>query len=102
MTEQANRTNLLLRNDTIFGVCEALGQDFGINPTWLRVAFCLPVFWNAGVVVAVYCGLGVIVAATRFAFPDRYADPQPALKAVEGSAAVKAEEKQDERELIAA
>ena len=45
MTAQAN-TNLILRNDTILGVCEAIGQDFGFNPTWLRIAFCLPVFWN--------------------------------------------------------
>ena len=42
MTAPAQTTNLLLRNDTILGVCEALGQDFGINPTWLRVAFCRP------------------------------------------------------------
>lgn len=70
MTAQAN-TNLMLRNDTILGVCEALGQDFGINPTWLRVAFCAPIFWNPALVVGAYLGLGVLVAVTRFAAPDR-------------------------------
>ena len=28
----AKTTNLMLRNDTILGVCEAIGQDFGFNP----------------------------------------------------------------------
>ena len=42
----AQTTNLMLRNDTILGVCEAIGTDFGFNPNWLRVAFCVPMFWN--------------------------------------------------------
>jgi hypothetical protein len=46
MTATPNQTNLMLRNDTILGVCEAIGQDFGINPNWLRVAFCVPIYWN--------------------------------------------------------
>ncbi len=40
-----NQTLLPLRNDTILGVCEALGQDFGFNPTWLRLAFIAPIFF---------------------------------------------------------
>lgn len=70
MTAQA-RTNLMLRSDTILGVCEAIGQDFGFNPNWLRVAFCAPVFLNPVLAISAYAGLGVLVAATRFAFPDR-------------------------------
>ena len=96
----AQTTNLLLRNDTIFGVCEALGQDFGINPTWLRVAFCLPVFWNPLLVIGAYCALGVLVAALRFTLPDRK------VAIVEGSkpatVAAEASEIVDERELVAA
>ena len=64
-------TNLFLRNDTIFGVCEAIGQDFGFNSNWLRLAFCAPIFWNPGLVVGAYAALGLVVAITRFAFPDR-------------------------------
>ena len=67
----AQTTNLVLRNDTILGVCEALGQDFGIHPNWLRLAFCAPIYWNPVLVCSVYLGLGLIVAATRFALPDR-------------------------------
>jgi phage shock protein C len=93
-------TNLILRNDTILGVCEAIGQDFGINPTWLRVAFCLSVFLNPVLAVGVYLGLGLLVAGTRFAFPNRTVQvhsnaAQPKL--IEPTAAVA-----EERDLIAA
>lgn len=102
MSDQGqSKTNLVLRNDTILGVCEALGQDFGIHPNWLRLAFCAPIYWNAGLVLGVYLGLGVLVAATRFAFPDRYvtvpaAAAKPAL--VEAARPVV----EEHRELIAA
>jgi phage shock protein C len=101
MTEQANTTNLMLRNDTILGVCEAIGQDLGINPTWLRVAFCLPIFWNPLLTIGAYLGLGLVVAGTRFAFPDRKAQPAAApaqLVEIEATAT----EIVEERELIAA
>jgi phage shock protein PspC (stress-responsive transcriptional regulator) len=79
-----NQTPLPLRNDTILGVCEALGQDFGINPTWLRVAFIAPIFFAPVAGIAVYLGLGVIVAATRYFAPDQPASQQVVeAKAVE-------------------
>jgi phage shock protein C len=97
----AQSTNLLLRNDTILGVCEAIGQDFGFNPNWLRVAFCAPIFWNPALVVGAYVALGTVVAATRFLSPDRSATvpaaAAPRLAEVEASATVI-----EERELIAA
>jgi phage shock protein C len=97
----AQSTNLLLRNDTILGVCEAIGQDFGFNPNWLRVAFCAPIFWNPALVVGAYVALGAVVAATRFLSPDRSATvtaaAAPRLAEVEASATVI-----EERELIAA
>jgi len=97
-TAPAPTTNLVMRNDTILGVCEAIGQDFGFNPNWLRIAFCAPVYWNPGLVLAVYLGLGVLVAATRFAFPDRHAELPKAAPAAQAAASEMAEE----RELIAA
>ena len=38
---------LPFRSDTILGVCEALGQDFGFNPTYLRIALASLVLWNS-------------------------------------------------------
>jgi len=100
MTAQAT-TNLVLRHDTILGVCEAIGQDFGFNPNWLRVAFCAPIYWNPAAVLGVYLALGVLVAATRYAFPDRHADASVASgQPVEVETT--ATEIIEERELIAA
>ena len=69
--ENARQPALPFRGDTLLGVCEAIGQDLGINPTWLRVAFASLLLWNPEVIVIAYLALGVIVAVTRLVFPDR-------------------------------
>ena len=74
--QMTNQTPLPLRHDTILGVCEALGQDFGINPTWLRLAFIAPIFFAPAATVVAYVGLGVIVAATRLFAPNKPASQQ--------------------------
>jgi phage shock protein PspC (stress-responsive transcriptional regulator) len=101
MTAQAQTTNLLLRNDTILGVCQAIGEDFGFNPNWLRIAFCAPIYWNPALVLGVYLTLGVVVAATRFAFPDRRGEA-PAAAAPLVAVETTGNEIVEERELIAA
>jgi phage shock protein PspC (stress-responsive transcriptional regulator) len=71
-----NQTPLPLRHDTILGVCEALGQEFGFNPLWLRLAFIGPIFFAPMAAIAAYLGLGLIVAATRHFSPDKPASEQ--------------------------
>jgi len=66
--------NLLLRNDTILGVCEAIGRDFGFHPNWLRLAFCGAFFVSPAIVAAAYVALGIPVAVARWKFPA----PKPA------------------------
>jgi phage shock protein C len=58
------------RDHTFFGVCEALGEDFGFNPVFLRVAFAVGLFFNAVAVLAFYAGLGALVAFTRLVAPN--------------------------------
>lgn len=70
MTEK-KQPNLFLRNDTIFGVCEALGEDFGFNPQYLRIALILPLFWFPVEIVALYFGLGLFVLVSRLLVPAR-------------------------------
>lgn len=83
-----NQTPLPLRHDTILGVCEALGQDFGFNPTWLRLAFIAPIFFAPVWTVVAYLALGALVAATRLLFKDKPASEQlveaRAIELVEG------------------
>lgn len=64
-------TAVPLRAHTIFGVCEALGEDFGINPLWLRVPFAASVLISPLYSVAAYCALGLVVLASRLFFPAR-------------------------------
>jgi phage shock protein PspC (stress-responsive transcriptional regulator) len=67
---QAVQTNVFTRDDTFFGVCQAIGDDFGFSPQWLRIAFALAIFWNPFAAVAAYAGLGALVLATRWLVPN--------------------------------
>ena len=83
--EQDNN-NLFRRRDTFFGICEAVGQDFGFNPTWLRLAFVAPLFVFPVQTFAAYFALGLIVLASRLLFPaNRQAaavvQPAPTIQA---------------------
>ena len=69
----ANR-NLFLRNDTMLGVCQGLGEEFGFNPTWLRLALAFGVLWNPPAVVAIYLALGAALAIGRWFAPLPSAD----------------------------
>ena len=69
MQAQENQVALPLRSHTIFGVCEAIGEDFGFNPTFLRVPLAASVVASPVFAVAAYLGLGLIVLASRMMFP---------------------------------
>jgi phage shock protein PspC (stress-responsive transcriptional regulator) len=71
MSAQEDQVALPLRNHTILGVCEAIGQDFGFNPIFLRVPLAAMVIVNAAWAFGAYFGLGAIVLASRLLFPNR-------------------------------
>jgi phage shock protein C len=77
-------TNLVLRNDTVLGVCEAIGQDFGFHPNWLRLTLASLFYFFPMGVIGTYLGLGVIVAFTRWFAPDGVESVAPNLSLVEG------------------
>ena len=63
MTDQAPaRQNL-------FGICAAVGEDFGVNPLWLRLGFAFALLFNMEVVIGAYVALGAIVAISRLVAP---------------------------------
>ncbi len=70
------RQSLFTRDDTFFGVCEALGEDLGFNAQILRVTLALLLFWNPVAVLAGYAALGVLVLFTRLVAPN----PRPAAE----------------------
>ncbi|HEX8256593.1 MAG TPA: PspC domain-containing protein [Allosphingosinicella sp.] len=78
---QSYQPYLFNRSDTFFGVCEGLGEDFGFNANYLRVALALAIFWNPVMVAGGYAGAGVIVALSRWLVPNPR--PAPAVEAAE-------------------
>jgi phage shock protein C len=76
------RGNVFARDDTFFGVCEAIGQDLGFNPIWLRLALAATLFFNPLAAIAAYAAAGLLMALLRWAVPN----PR-AAKCVEAEAA---------------
>jgi len=69
MEAQENQVALPLRSHTILGVCEAIGEDFGFNPTFLRIPFAASVLYSPLWAVVAYFALGAVVLASRLLFP---------------------------------
>jgi hypothetical protein len=74
------RNNVALRNDTLLGVCEALGSDLGFNPNFLRVPLAAGIVIAPYLMVGIYAALGVLVFVSRTFFPDRTRAPSVAAK----------------------
>ena len=66
----ASARSIVARDDTLLGVCFALGQDFGFNPLYLRILFAMVLFWSPAAAFGGYAVLGAIVAVSRRLAPD--------------------------------
>lgn len=102
--EAAAPTALIRRDDTFLGICQAIGEDFGFNPVWLRLLFALPVMFAPVATLGAYLGLGAIVLISRLLAPRpkrkaaavvEAVEPAPAAR-VEAQAAVVAESDADQ------
>ena len=90
---------LPLRNDTILGVCEAIGEDFGFHANWLRVALAVTVVFSPYVALAIYAALGLAVLLSRLLYPAPRALAAPRAAA---SPAQRTADNQTAEELLAA
>ncbi len=63
-------TNVFARDDTFFGACQAIGEDLGFNPNYLRIAFAVPLLVAPVQTVAAYFGLAIFVLALRLLVPE--------------------------------
>lgn len=70
MSATTDTTALPLRTHTLLGVCEAVGEDFGFNPLFLRVPFSMVVLYSPTIAIGAYLVLGLIVMASRLLFPN--------------------------------
>jgi phage shock protein PspC (stress-responsive transcriptional regulator) len=82
MDAQQNQVALPFRSHTILGVCEAIGEDFGFNPTFLRIPFAAMVLYSAVWAIGAYFALGAVVLASRMLFPKAKVAPAAETPAV--------------------
>jgi phage shock protein C len=87
-TAQEAYVALPLRQHTIFGVCEAIGEDFGFNPIFLRVPLAAMVLWSPLIAIGAYFSLGALVLASRTLFP------RPKAVAAQSAAAIESDNDQ--------
>jgi phage shock protein PspC (stress-responsive transcriptional regulator) len=64
-------TPLILRNDTMLGVCTGLGEEFGFNPDYLRVAIASLFLVSFKLAIGIYLALGLALLVGRLLFPSR-------------------------------
>ena len=77
MEAQVNQVALPLRSHTILGVCEAIGEDFGFNPVFLRIPFAASVIYSPLLAIGTYLALGLAVLGSRMLFPRKAEAEQP-------------------------
>jgi phage shock protein PspC (stress-responsive transcriptional regulator) len=75
---QHHKGNVFTRPDTLLGVCQAIGDDFGFNPNWLRITLALPLVWQPTLMFTIYAALGALVLTTRLLIPNRRPAPAAA------------------------
>ena len=77
---QTSKGNLFTRDDTFFGICEAIGEDFGFHANFLRIALAFAAYFNPLAAVGAYLGVGVLVLLSRLLAPNprRAAAPETA------------------------
>ena len=80
MSTSANQA-LFNRPDTLLGVCEGVGREFGIHPNILRIAFAVPMIWNPVAVISTYFGLGAALWLSHKIAPNRRAAAVDAVAA---------------------
>jgi len=66
-----NQTAPAAPRDNLLGVCHALGDMFGFNPLFLRIALLMAVMINAEVALGAYFIAGIAVLLAKLATRER-------------------------------
>ena len=62
--------SVFARDDTFFGICQAIGEDFGFSPNWLRLAIGVGLLLAPVATLVAYVAAGVVVGFSRLIAPD--------------------------------
>lgn len=74
---QTVQPSTFARPDTLLGVCQAIGEDLGFNPLWLRMTFGVLLLWNPVPVIGAYAAAAVVVGFTRWLYPNPHQAEAP-------------------------
>ena len=55
--------------DSLFGVCQSVGEHMGFNPLYLRVALFVLMLFNPIAMACAYAALGAVVGLSHIIFP---------------------------------
>jgi phage shock protein C len=66
----ATAGSIIARDDTLLGACYSLGEDFGFNPLYLRIAFAFGILWSPAIAFTAYAALTALVTLMRLLAPD--------------------------------
>ena len=81
MSASNANTNLFLRSDTLFGTCQAIGDDFGFNPNWLRVPLAATMVLSPADAIGGYLALSLLSRSLFKAKPAPVAAETPQVVA---------------------
>ncbi|WP_114226833.1 MULTISPECIES: PspC domain-containing protein [Sphingomonas] len=88
--------NLFLRQDTLFGACQGLADDFGISALWLRIPLAATILYSPEIAFGTYAFLCALVLVTRKVWPVKSVAVETPATAVEAAPVLSADNEQRE------
>ena len=61
--------------DSLFGICQSIGDHVGFNPLYLRLSLFVLMLFNPIAMACAYAGLGAVVGLSHFIFPKAEENP---------------------------
>ena len=56
--------------DSLFGICQSVGDHVGFNPLYLRLSLFVLMLFNPIAMACTYAGLGMVVGLSHLIFPN--------------------------------
>ena len=84
--------------DSLFGICQSVGEHMGFNPLYLRLVFATLFYFDPAMVIGSYLALGAGLAIARWLYP---VPADPVAQAATDPAAPTADNEDSERSLAA-
>ena len=61
--------------DSLFGICQSIGEHVGFNPLYLRLSLFVLMLFNPIAMACTYAGLGAVVGLSHLIFPKPEENP---------------------------